>query len=123
MGRDGGREGRGVQAARLVPYNLIALHCRSRWKTPRIRRKRKSHTAPTNVLIVIRHILDNARHIRLAGRSGVAAELGDHCFEIVLLEPLGQAVKVGRCWVGAWDVVAGEVDVKVFVDVDCEVVC
>jgi len=41
----------------------------------------------------------------------------------VLLQPLGQAVEVGRGGVDAGDVVAGEVDVEVFVDVDCEVVC
>ena len=41
----------------------------------------------------------------------------------MLLEPLGQAIEVGRGRVDAGDVVAGEVDVEVFVDVDCEVVC
>jgi len=86
-------------------------------------RVRESHTAPPNILVVVRHVLDDSSHIRLAGRSGVAAELGDHGLEVVLLQPLGQAVEVWRGWVGAGDVVAGEVDVEVFVDVDCEVVC
>ena len=58
-------------------------------------------TSPTDILIIILHVIDDARHVSFARSSRVATELGDHGFEIVLLEPLSQAVEVGGGGFGA----------------------
>lgn len=60
---------------------------------------------------MVRHVLDYSGDVCLACRGGVAAELGDHGLEVVLLKPLCKAVEVGRCRVGAVDHRAGEIGI------------
>jgi len=68
------------------------------------------------------HVIDYTLEVRLTLRGVRSAELGDHSFEAVLLEPGSQGSEVRGCVGCTQEVAARIVYVEILMDIKCGIV-
>lgn len=107
------------QAPRLQTPPIIPIPT-TRTGRPPERPRRPSR--PANILLILRHIINQFRNIARATRAIRPAEFRDHGFEAVGLEPGRQGRQVRGPGLRTVGVAAGEIAVEIFVDVEGGVV-